>query len=475
MALRILIADEDKSWLEKLRDFLHENSYQVDIVHNGKEAQLSLYNNEYFAVIINPSIKNHSGLQVLTYIAKNVGTLTRFVLLDNDSLLETNDFSEEALTKKGVNEILVKPLLNRELTRLLESYQSLKDVISSLKKKEGVSDEEEVRDSDNHFTQVRIEKFYPSQAVLFDVFVRINDNRYIKILHSGDTFSKERIDKYKIEKKIEYLYFHHKDRRKYIQYTNFLAKKLIDNKNVSSSSKVNLLSTVSEKYVEELFHQGVKPQVVDQAKEIATNIFKVVEDQKDLYQTLRDFQEMDPNQFTHAFVTTLYASAIIKQFPWQSKVTIETMSLACMFHDIGKTKLPKNFMDARPEDLSEEELELYYQHPELGVKIVEKNKLINNSVKQIIMQHHEWFNGEGFPNKLKGKQVSTLANILCLVDDFVHLMIKTEKKPTDVLKNILVSQEQVSRYNSVIVENFIKVFVDPSTLQPTKKKVSSKK
>ena len=102
-----------------------------------------------------------------------------------------------------------------------------------------------------------------------------------------------------------------------------------------------------------------------------------------------------------------------------------------MFHDIGKTKLPKKFMDARPEDLSEEELELYYQHPELGVKIVEKNKLINNSVKQIIMQHHECFNGEGFPNKLKGNQVSTLANILCLVDDFVHLMIKTEKKPTE--------------------------------------------
>ncbi len=239
---------------------------------------------------------------------------------------------------------------------------------------------------------------------------------------------------------------------------------------MGSASKVNLLSTVSEKYVEELFHQGVKPQVVDQAKEIATNIYKVVENQQDLYQTLRDFKDLDPNQFTHGFITMLYSSAIIKQFPWQSKLTIETMALACMFHDIGKTKLPKKLMDARPEDLNEEDLALYQQHPELGVKVVEKNKLINNSVKQIIIQHHECYNGKGFPNQLKGPQVSTLANILCLVDDFVHLINKNKQSPTEVLRGILISQEQVSRYNSVIIENFIKVFVDPSSLKSKKKK-----
>ncbi len=475
MPLKILIADENIEWAKKLKNYLEEVPYQVDLAHNGKEAQLNVYNNDYFAVILNPSIKNHSGLQVLTYISKNMEGQTIFILLEDESLLKTDELSEEALQKKGVNDILVKPILNQELTTLLESYQSLSDVVSNLKKKDGVSDEEEVKEADNKFTKVHIDKFYPSQAVLFDVFVRINDNRYVKILHSGDTFSQERINKYKNEKNIDHLYFKHKDRRKYIQYTNFLAKKLIDNKKVSSSSKVGLLSTVSEKYVEELFHNGVKTQVVDQAKEIASNVYKVVEDQKDLYQTLREFQELDPSQFTHSFVTSLYSSAIVKQFPWQSKMTIETIAMAAMFHDIGKTKLPKNFMDARPEDLTPEELELYYKHPELGVEIVGKNKLINNSVKQVILQHHECYNGTGFPHQLKGTQVSTLGNILCLVDDFVHIMIKTKKSPTEALRYILTSQEQVSRYNSVIIENFIKVFVDPNTIQSGENtKVTSK-
>jgi response regulator RpfG family c-di-GMP phosphodiesterase len=474
VSLKVLIADEDKSWTEKLSKYLRANSYTVDLVHNGRNAQLNLYNNQYFAVVLNLSIKNHSGLQVLTYISKNLEGQKVFALLESQAMLQTSQYSEDSLKKKGVTDIIVKPVLNEELTSLLESHQSLNDVLSGLQKRKGVSEEEEVRDSDNRFTKVKIENFFPSKAVIFDVFVKINNNRYVKILHSGDTFSQERIDKYKIEKNIEYLYFHHKDRRKYIQYTNFLAKKLINNKSVGSASKINLLSTVSGKYVEELFHQGVKTQVVDQAKEIATNVYKVVEEQKDLYQTLRDFQEIDPDQFTHAFITTLYASAIIKQFHWQSKLTIETMALACMFHDIGKTKLPVRLMNARPEELSEEDFELYKQHPELGVKIVEKNRLINNSIKQIIVQHHESYNGKGFPNNLKGAQVSTLANILCLVDDFVHMMIKSKESPTNVLRTILASQELCSRYNSIILESFIKVFVDPGNLQVSKGKGSSK-
>ncbi|MEC7182872.1 MAG: HD domain-containing phosphohydrolase [Bdellovibrionota bacterium] len=475
MPLDILIADEDEAWAKKLKAYMEEGPYKVALAHNGKEAQLQVYNNKYFAVILNPSIKNHSGQQVLTYISKNMEAQTVIVLLEDESLLKTKELSEEALHKKGVNDILVKPILNQELTTLLESYQSLSDVVSNLKKRKGVSDEQEVKEADTKFTKVHIDKFYPSQAVLFDVFVKINDNRYVKILHSGDTFSQERINKYKKEKNIDHLYFKQKDRRKYIQYTNFLAKKLIDNKKVSAASKVNLLSTVSEKYVEELFQNGVKTQVVDQAKEITSNLYKVVEDQKDLYQTLRDFQELDPSQFTHSFVTSLYTSAIVKQFPWQSKMTIETIAMASMFHDIGKTKLPKKFMDTRPEDLTPEELETYYKHPELGVEIVGKNKLINNSVKQVILQHHECYNGTGFPHQLKGQQVSTLGNILCLVDDFVHIMIKTKKTPTEALRFILTSQEQVSRYNSVIVENFIKVFVDPGTIQSDEKtRVTSK-
>lgn len=117
--------------------------------------------------------------------------------------------------------------------------------------------------------------------------------------------------------------------------------------------------------------------------------------------------------------------------------------------------------------MTEDELELYRNHPILGAEMVDGNQLVNNSVKQIILQHHEYYDGTGFPFNKKGSKILTLANIVCLVDDFVHMMMDKNIKPTEALKMILMDPMKVSRYNSMIVENFIKVFVEPEKLKKT--------
>jgi response regulator RpfG family c-di-GMP phosphodiesterase len=100
----------------------------------------------------------------------------------------------------------------------------------------------------------------------------------------------------------------------------------------------------------------------------------------------------------------------------------------------------------------------------MGLKLVESNRYINNSVKQVIAQHHEAFDGTGFPNQKKGNKILTLANIVCLADDFVHIMFREKIQPTEALKKILIQKDMVKRYNTMIIERFIKVFVDPNKI-----------
>jgi response regulator RpfG family c-di-GMP phosphodiesterase len=106
----------------------------------------------------------------------------------------------------------------------------------------------------------------------------------------------------------------------------------------------------------------------------------------------------------------------------------------------------------------------YQTHPELGLELIKSNRLMTHMVKQIIIQHHEKFDGSGFPAQLKGKNILLLANVVSLVDDFVHLMIKKKLKPVEALKAILEEQNQVNYYNTVILENFIRIFADPVKL-----------
>jgi response regulator RpfG family c-di-GMP phosphodiesterase len=464
LALKVLLVDADEAWLAQAKKFLSEQMYEALSVTNGRDAQLALYNDKYFAVILNYDIQNHSCMQVLKFIKTNYTNQRVIIVVNNKELVEKEIVTEEKLIKFGASGMIARPFELTELKDTLEGHQSLSDLMSNIPKKEGTSEEEEVEFSDDKFTSIKIDEFYSSQAVLFDIYIKLGTNKYLKILHSGDSFSKERIDKYKNEKKVESLYFHNSDRRKFIQYNNFLAKKLIQNANVPAFNKVNMLKNVTEKFIEESFTVGIKPQVVDQGKEVCENIYQLVETQEDLYQVLKSYQNFDPTAFSHAFLVTLYSTAIIKQFEWQSKATIETSAMACMFHDIGKMLLPKEFLNLRPQDMSPEQFEQYKTHPELGLKIVEGNRMINNSIKQIILQHHEAYDGTGFPYEKKGSKILTLANIVCLADDFVHTMIDFKLQPTEALRKILTNKEGVKRYNSQILEKFIQVFVDPGKI-----------
>jgi response regulator RpfG family c-di-GMP phosphodiesterase len=478
LALKVLLVDPSDEWLDSAAKFLKEQMYEVASVNNGKDAQLALYNDKFFAVVLNYSVKSHSGSQVLKFIKTNHPSQRVVMIMEDKELLEK--VTEDKLKKMGAMEVACKPFELALLKELLEGHQSLGDLMSNIPKREGASEEEEVKESDDDFTKVRIDQFYSAQAVLFDIFIRLKANHFVKILHAGDQFTKDRIDKYKVDKGVEFLYFHNSDRRKFIQYNNFLAKKLISVKQAPAASKVNLLKNVSEKYLEEVFTVGVKPQVVDQGKEVCENIFNLVEQQDDLYQLLRSYQEFDPNAFAHAFLVSMFSTCIIKQFEWQSRTTIETTAMACLFHDIGKMKLPKELLEKRPMEMNDEELELYKTHPELGAEVVEGNRMINNSIKQIILQHHEHFDGTGYPYGKRGSKILTLSNIVCLADDFVHIMIDEDLKPVDALKALLSRKEMITRYNSMIVENFIKVFVDPAKIikeskLPSNSKVINKK
>jgi response regulator RpfG family c-di-GMP phosphodiesterase len=461
LALKVLLIDPDESWLSQAKKFFLELTYEVSTAVNGRDAQLSLYNDKFFAIIMNYNTENHSCQQVMKFLKTNYTNQRLIIVVNDKKIFEDGEVTEEKLLKLGAAEVAVKPFNLTHLKDLLEGHQSLSDLIASVPRKEGITEAKEVTMEDENFSRIRIDEFYSSQAVLFDIYIKLGENKYLKILHAGDTFSKDRLDKYKSEKKVDSLYFHNNDRSKFIKYNNFLAKKLIENVNVPSYNKVNTLKNVTEKYIEEAFTVGIKPQVLEQGREVCETVFQLIESQTDLFSVLRSYQNFDPTAYSHAFLVTLYSTAIIKQFEWQSKSTIETTAMACMFHDIGKTLLPKELIAMKTSDMSAEQLEQYKKHPELGFQLLENNRSLNNSVKQIILQHHEAFDGTGYPFQKKGTKILTLANIVCLADDFVHIMIDQKVQPTEALKKILMDKTGVKRYNSVLVENFIKVFVDP--------------
>lgn len=85
-----------------------------------------------------------------------------------------------------------------------------------------------------------------------------------------------------------------------------------------------------------------------------------------------------------------------------------------LMHDIGKIGISVSILD-KPGKLNDEEYKEIKNHPAIGAKILEPIEVFNNIVP-IVEQHHEKYDGTGYPNGLKGEEIDINARILAVAD-----------------------------------------------------------
>jgi putative nucleotidyltransferase with HDIG domain len=102
-----------------------------------------------------------------------------------------------------------------------------------------------------------------------------------------------------------------------------------------------------------------------------------------------------------------------------SQAEIEDIRLAGIVHDIGKIHVPEYVLN-KPTLLTAEEYEIVKTHAAWGAKILEPLKVI--AIERIVRHHHECFNGQGYPEGLKGEQIPFGARIIAVADAFDAMM-----------------------------------------------------
>ena len=451
---RILLADSNHDWLKKAKHFLEQEHYTVDTATNGKDTQLFLGRNHYFAMVLSLGLKHHSGIQVLRFACKLNPNLKMIIFWDKKPDDEEHALQIlEELQKYGIDNLLPHT----------EDFTSLKKELEDPRVREVLlptqesSPKKEFRCDDDQFSKVKIEEFHISQAVPFDVFIRLNKSHYIKILQANVLADGKEIEQYQNNNQFEWFYFKKKDLGEYVKANNMLARELLEKSDQKCSVKLDLLKNVSEKYLEQSFRQGINTKTLEQGKAIAQNIAKLVEKENHLMQHLSFYNGVNSKSPSHTFLVTIFSIAILKKFNWQSPKTIETMALACLFHDIGLDRLPQKLLKKSFQEMNSEEKLLYKKHPQWGVEMLSNSRIITTTVKQIIHQHHEYYDGSGYPEGVSRNQIIIPANILSLVGDFVQKIIEYDILPYQAAKLFLATLSP-RHYHPTILKHFINLF-----------------
>jgi HD-GYP domain-containing protein (c-di-GMP phosphodiesterase class II)/HAMP domain-containing protein len=143
-----------------------------------------------------------------------------------------------------------------------------------------------------------------------------------------------------------------------------------------------------------------------------------------------------------------------------SSDALEDLQRAAFLHDIGKIGVPVAVLD-KTSKLNDEEFGLIKCHPGLGAKIIEPINAFK-SITPMIAQHHERFDGKGYPAGLAGEEIHQGARILAVADVYDAISSDRPYRKGMLIEEVLVliQSEAGGQFDPVMVEALLKVIAE---------------
>lgn len=124
------------------------------------------------------------------------------------------------------------------------------------------------------------------------------------------------------------------------------------------------------------------------------------------------------NHDEYTFQHSVSVCALMVSFARSLKLpreVIKEIGMGALLHDVGKCKIPGSILN-KPAKLEEAEFEIMKQHVVYSAQILADTKGVSEVAYEVAAQHHERFDGTGYPNKLKGEEISLYGQMSAIVD-----------------------------------------------------------
>lgn len=162
----------------------------------------------------------------------------------------------------------------------------------------------------------------------------------------------------------------------------------------------------------------------DELNFLSAHLIKIVDEvltTKDIVVNMMDLKIYDDYTYFHSVNVAILALIVGIGLKFQKNQLIQ-LGMAAMLHDIGKKFTPIEIL-SKPGQLTRDELNVIQEHPASGYHFIKKFfPTISATTYVGILQHHERFDGSGYPSGLDGSNISIFGRILAVCDVYDALV-----------------------------------------------------
>ena len=325
--------------------------------------------------------------------------------------------------------------------------------------------------------------FLSGIASPFDVYVRLQSGRYLKVSKALSVFEPARVLVY-LYNGVTHFYLAKSSHRSCLTYCDLMARFLINHSGVSPDIKLSHIFNLGQKLTESIRDQGLRDEHIDFAYDFVRethSLFRKINLGKDI--SVRSFLD-EVSLSEHSIGTAMVASLLTLPLHIETRWGFQTVGIAALFHDVGlhlkggkfavdlvSLQFEPTALQFEPgphpsEDMSgmnEQELNEFQKHPKLGAQFMAGFEAIDEAAIVAIEKHHQRRNNSGFPKVDQSNELNRIAEIIGIADEFVRL-VTSNRSTKEVFREM--TENIFDGFSFPVIEAFRQVFM------PSKRKTA---
>lgn len=208
---------------------------------------------------------------------------------------------------------------------------------------------------------------------------------------------------------------------------------------VSEKTRTGTVKAVKDNF--ENLEQGRKLNV----RAVKTMVDKILDElllNNSVLVHLTDIRAYDDYTFAHS-VNVSILSIMTGITMYYNDIKLKELGIGAILHDIGKTRIDKSILN-KPDDLTREEFAEIKKHTEYGFNILRQYDEISLLSAHIAYQHHERWDGNGYPRNLAGEDIHEYARIVAVADVYDALLADRPYRPSYTINQAITILNRMS-------------------------------
>jgi HD-GYP domain-containing protein (c-di-GMP phosphodiesterase class II) len=290
------------------------------------------------------------------------------------------------------------------------------------------------------FFSVRYDLIQVDKPIAYDLYVNSSSikekEKFVRIFPTGGVLNKVDLEEY--HRKYVQLYVPEDQRRVYLR---SLVKSEADD-----VKKIEVIKDAALTYLHNIFDKDKEfsteylSQNIEGCKEVVENMVDVLDNHNidSLRNLIANLSFHDFYTYDHSINVSMYCITIYKAInPKAQRLELIHAGLGGLLHDLGKIKIPTHILN-NPGGLSNEDYQMIKKHPDFGLDLLLSGhcqvdeEIDLKIIARVVHEHHENFDGTGYPSKLKGKEQIHLLARVCTIADFFDA-ITTKRSYSEIL------------------------------------------